>query len=423
MDVKKFLKNVDFSLNKKELDFLKRESAKVIRTLEESLKKRKINAQVFLGGSFAKGTITRSEDYDIDIFIRFEKKHDNLSELTEKSVKESAKVLGLEWDKLHGSRDYFRIKFDEKLMFEIIPVRKISNVSGAENVTDLSYFHVNYVKNSLSEKAKKDVGLAKKFCKSLRVYGAESYINGFSGYGLECLIIYYGSFEKMIKSIAKIKEREVIDIKKYYKNKEQIFMELNESKIRGPIVLIDPTWKERNVLAALDWESLRRFNEGVIKFMKNPSLDFFEVKDEKNIDIGFISNKFEGEGAHLILKTKKQTGDIAGTKLKKFSRFLDREISRFFEIKYNDFFYNGEDSADFYIVAKKKKEIIRNGPYVEDEKNAIRFRKSNKDTFSDDGRLYSRTKVDFSLRNYLSKIIKYEKERMKEMGISEFYLK
>src|SRR3989344_3827200 len=244
----KLLKELDFSVPTEEMNYLKSETEKIVRLLKKETGR---NAEVFVGGSFAKGTLTKSKEYDVDIFIRFSKNKDLSTEL-EKIVKKTAKVMRLNYTKLHGSRDYFRIAPSQKLTFEIIPVLKIKRVKEAENVTDLSYFHVNYIRKKLAANKRDDVGLAKQFCKALGVYGAESYINGFSGYALECLIVYYGSFEKMIRKLSLVKEKEIIDIARFYGKKSDVLVELNESKTAGPIVLIDPTWKERNVLAALN---------------------------------------------------------------------------------------------------------------------------------------------------------------------------
>ena len=43
---------------------------------------------------------------------------------------------------------------------------------------------------------------------------------------------------------------------------------------------------------------------------------------------------FDCNGSNLKLKTSKQAGDIAGTKLRKFSRFLERETGKYFDVKY-----------------------------------------------------------------------------------------
>ena len=89
--------------------------------IEKNRKSQKINAEIFIGGSEAKETMIKKDSYDIDVFVRFDKKYKEelLSDMTEKILK------GERAERIHGSRDYFKIKAKEGLFFEVIPVRKI----------------------------------------------------------------------------------------------------------------------------------------------------------------------------------------------------------------------------------------------------------------------------------------------------------
>jgi len=322
-------------------------------------------------------------------------------------------------EKMHGSRDYFRIYYSDKLTFEIIPVLRIKNVKEARNVTDLSYFHVNYVKRKLKGKAKEQLALAKKFFKANGIYGAESYIHGFSGYGLECLITDFKSFEKMLKELVKVKDKRIIiDPAGYYKKKEEVFFELNESKLHSPIILIDPTWKERNVLASLNWETFRKFQNVARKFLKNPSVEYFEKKEP---DVSKIKKK-KGEFLYIVLETDRQEGDIAGTKMKKFAGFLDRELGRYFKVLEKEFFYSGEGTkAELYLVLKTKREVLKIGPPLGRKKDVARFRKANKKTFVKNGILHACVKVSFSGKEFVKKWARSKEGRLKleGMGISK----
>ena len=100
----------------------------------------------FLSGEFCEEHYNKKDRYDIDIFVRFDKKYlkQNLSDLTEKIIGKANGKNKVE--RIHGSRDYFKIVVGKNLFFEIVPVLKINHPKEAENVTDLSYFHVNYAK-------------------------------------------------------------------------------------------------------------------------------------------------------------------------------------------------------------------------------------------------------------------------------------
>ena len=52
---------------------------------------------------------------------------------------------------------------------------------------------------------------------------------------------------------------------------------MNSSKLTSPIILVDPTYKQRNALAALSEETFEKFKQASKKFLKNPSIKYFEI--------------------------------------------------------------------------------------------------------------------------------------------------
>ena len=170
-----------------------------LRTLNAVL----VDARAILGGSGAKGTWL-SGNHDVDIFVLFDykkyaDKSGELSNLLEKYLKKAFPKAKIE--RLHGSRDYFQLSF-KGLMFEVVPILKISKAEQARNITDISPLHSAWV-NKHAAKVKDDIRSLKQFCKANNLYGAESYIGGFSGYVLEIVTAYYGSFEKVLKASQK----------------------------------------------------------------------------------------------------------------------------------------------------------------------------------------------------------------------------
>lgn len=424
--VKAVLNEIDFSIPNENLREIKDELGQILKKLKEEIRKSKTNADVFVGGSFAKNTITMGDEYDIDIFVRFDKSEKNISERLEKIV-EKIKDENKKMEKMHGSRDYFRIYKNRKITFEIIPVLKVKKPIMAENVTDLSYFHVNYVKRKMNSNRIKDLQLLKAFCKAQGVYGAESYIQGFSGYALECLIIYYASFENLLKAIVKLNlkknEKIVIDPDKKFKNKNEILIELNESKTLGPIVLVDPTWKERNVLAALSEKTLMKFQKAAKKFLKNPSKKYFEISKVDLDKMKDEAKKKKLEFIRIKIKTDRQEGDIAGTKIKKFANFLEKELEEGYKIKKSEFEYDLEQVGYLSLILDKRKEVIREGPPIEMKKAVKSFKRANrgfsKRIFKDKkkGKYYVKERVKKTARDFLNDWISDSKKLMNDMGI------
>ena len=115
---------------------------------------------------------------------------------------------------------------------------------------------------SLTGQMKNDVRLLKEFLKCHNVYGAEIAKQGFSGYVAEVLIWNFGSFESVIKKIAKLKRSQIIgDASK---------------KFDTPIVIMDPIDDKRNLAAAISTENIGKFVLVCREFLKKPSASFFK---------------------------------------------------------------------------------------------------------------------------------------------------
>lgn len=405
--------NQDLEKIEKSLDYFK-------ETIEKQIKKQKINAVLFEGGSFAKKTIIKKDSYDIDIFIMFPEKFrgQNISELTEKLLKEFKNV-----HLIHGSRNYFQIRNSKDFFIELIPVIKATDPKKAENITDLSYSHVKYINKKIkNQKTLDEIKIAKAFCYATKTYGAESYINGFSGYSLELLICYYKSFLNFIKAVVEYnlsKGKLIIDIEKYYKNKKDVLLDMNSSKLNSPIILVDPTYKQRNALAALSEETFEKFKQASKKFLKNPSIKYFEIQkwDLEKIKKEALKKKYEF--ILLELQTKKPKGAVAGSKLLKFYNHLENEIKKLFKIKNKGFDYNQENNAKCFFMAKKKNEIIKHGPFLKDKTNVKQFKKEHKNTFEKSGKIYAREKFGLTLKEFIENWKKKYQRKISEMSISE----
>lgn len=414
------------SLSNDEEKHIKGKAKEFVDNINKVIRKLKIKAQAKIGGSLAKNTLIKKQIQDIDIFVVFENEDDlkqgkffkildklNLRKLFSKSEKSELR-------KKHGSRDYFQILFSNartNLVFEIIPVLKISKQDlndraeiQERNITDFSLMHVDYVKKKIKENTKlaDDIKLAKSFCHACDCYGAESYINGFSGYALEILILHFKGFTKFLRELSKKKlqvkkNKIIIDIEKQFKNKGEILREINESKLLSPLIVIDPTYKFRNVTAALSYETFEKFLKSAEKFLKNPSKDFFQkqgvdIKKLKKFANRKNTKKYPVKFLHLKINTNRQEGDIAGSKMKKFFDFLCNELERKQqEVIAQKFSYSGQgQKADGYIVLKLQKEIeIGNVPA--NMKHAVKNFKSahkNEKVYRKKGRLYVKKKFD-----------------------------
>lgn len=373
-------------------------ASKFINDLNKDLKK--INAKAILGGSGAKGTWL--DLFDIDVFVRFnyskyKDKSDKLSEFLYPYLKAHAP------DRLRGSRDYFIIK-KENFSIEVVPILDIKDSKQALNITDVSPLHTDYVNKKL--KAKNDVKLLKKFLKTSGIYGAESYVQGFSGYVCELLIINYKSFNALVKSASKWQDKVFIDIEKFYKGKN-INIELNKSKLVSPIVIIDPVQKDRNAAAAISSESFIRFKEVCSAFLKNPSEKFFS---EQEININLLK-----KNNVVVQASTSGKHDVAGARLLKVFEYLKENVKNYgFKIK-SGWKYSDEKAVFWFSAKDIDPEVILAGPPLSMKTHVLNFKKKHKKVFEKSKVLYAREKRKFTrLKDCLDILIKtkYVTERV-----------
>ncbi len=382
-----------------------------LKKLNENLKNKKISAKAVFGGSFAKGTWLAG-DYDVDIFVKFALKHkdDDLSKLLASALKS--------WkpEKIHGSRDYFWVK-KNGIKFEIVPVLAINKSEQAKNVTDFSALHVAWV-NGNSKKLKDDIRLFKQFCKANRVYGAESYITGFSGHVVDILVIYFKGFLNLLKAAVKWNIKKKIVIDHYNKLKGKALMLLNKSKIQGPLVLVDPIDENRNAAAALSQEKFDRFLKAAKAFLKKPDVDFFTPKI---INVA----KLKADG-YVIVQAKpvKVKEAVAGGKLLQVFDFIKYNLKKFdFGVIDADWFWDKKDNALFWFKPEEKKlsdVAVHKGPPLKIKAAVKIFKAKYKKTFNKDDHIHTKIKREFQTPESLIKHLfkeKYVKERVVNISL------
>jgi tRNA nucleotidyltransferase (CCA-adding enzyme) len=367
---------------------------------------------VVLGGSGAKDTWL-SGNHDIDIFVLFKYamavKSKELADILAKSLRKA--FPGKKIARLHGSRDYFQLIYEGHTV-EVIPILKISNAEKAINITDVSPLHAKWVRKHARE-LKDDIRLAKQFCIAAGIYGAESYIQGFSGYVLEILIIHYGGFEKLLQAAGKWKVKQVIDTAKHYP-KNDVMFQLNKSKLGSALIVIDPVDKSRNAAAALSDEKFRIFKKKAAEYLKKPRENYF-VASKK--DIEYWKKK---KGTLVCMQVLPLSGkrDVVGAKLLKVYNYVRLGLEGF-NVKKSAWQWG--DEVKFYFVLEKNEipaEEIRVGPPAHLKDAVKAFKKKNKDCFNKQGRVHARIRVRFpQLHNYIENLLKdvYINERVKKI--------
>ncbi|MBR9702614.1 CCA tRNA nucleotidyltransferase, partial [Candidatus Woesearchaeota archaeon] len=386
-----------------------------LEELSEALAYEKIKAELVLGGSTAKGTWL-SGDHDIDLFVRFPSsyKDDAISDLLESALNrlpDSKNIL-----RVHGSRDYFQLKRGS-IMFELVPVKKITNPKNALNVTDMSSLHVAYVNEQIGDekKLRDDIRLTKQFCKAQRVYGAESYMNGFSGHVVDLLVLTYGSFRRLLQEATEWPEGMLV-LDPAGKHADPL-KHIDDSKL-GPLVIVDPVQPGRNAAAALSTEQYMRFKIAAQKFLKKPSLASFShtlltaERAKKKIA------RHKGKSIVYLAEALDGSDDVAGTKLLKAHEYILKRVSDngFTLANYDWEFDNKTRTAIAYIIVNEARlptTFEREGPPLSAKKNATHFkekhRKAKNKVVARDDRLYATIKQKHRTLSSLAKEVLSEK--------------
>ncbi len=385
--------------------------AQIVKEFTLNLNKNLKDAEAKVGGSIAKGTWLK-DNKEIDIFAMFDYdkyKDKGLSDILEKSLKAA---FG-KYKRVHGSRDYFQIGIDGYTV-EIIPILKLKKAEEAINITDVSMLHVGWVKKNIGNLAS-DIRLLKRFAQAHKIYGAESHINGFSGYVLEILTIYYKGFENALKEISTWKAKKIIDVNNVHKNVE---FALNKSKLESPLILVDPVDKNRNASAALGEGSYKKLIRASKEFLKNPSRDHFERrrfdlshlrKANKNLIVIEI-DAFEGKS------------DVIGCKIIKMHDHILRRLSEF-PIKKSGWEWDDPAKAYIWIVLEsmdlpETKKIT--GPPAEMKEATQDFKKKYGKIKEEKGRATATVKRETTNAAEMMKIIlkdEYLKDKAKRARI------
>lgn len=368
-----------------------------IKELNRLLKGASLSATAVLGGSTAKGTFLRG-DHDIDVFVRFDLRYASAS------LSDLLAPLLPSAERIHGSRDYFQLR-RHGYLFEVVPVLLVRRPEEARNVTDMSPLHVAYVVDAIRRDPAlaDEIRLAKQFCKSIKVYGAESYINGFSGHVLDLLIIRYGSFLKLLKRAARWGDLVVLDPAGHHVDPR---FSLNVSKRLGPMILVDPIQPQRNAAAALSRPSFERFKEAAQAFLEQPALKYFTIEPltPSRIKAEYARRK-HGFGMRtklIIFATEAHPGkdDVVATKLLKLHEHIVRLAGvHGFTVLDEGFEYDrGKRNALHYLVFKSERLSAtqeQTGPPLSSKADARKFRAKHADATERGGRLYAKVRRSY----------------------------
>ena len=326
--------------------------------VEKEIKKFPEVTGLEFGGSYAKSTWL-SKDADVDIFVRFKKS------TSEEKFEKISKKIGFESMKKfspyvrYSEHPYVEAKI-KNTKINVVPFYDVK-IGEWKSSADRSPFHTKFMKKSLTPKMRNEVRILKTFLKSNGIYGAEIAKQWFSGYVSEVLVLNFGSFENIIKSISGIKENHVIG--------------KASKKFDTPIVIVDPIDKNRNLAAAISDENLGKFVLVSRAFKEKPTVGFFKNKKST------ISKKHWENLLVIKFDFKIRSPDIIWGQIKRATSSLSTqlELGGFNVLRSNPYTDQQKEVYLFFLLESTKISEVysKNGPEFFRESSSKSFISKN----------------------------------------------
>ena len=332
--------------------------------------KRITRARVVLTGSVAKGTFLK-DTADLDIFVLFPRSiekiqfKEKIETIVKKAFPHEKQVLS------YAEHPYVRLFINGKRI-DVVPAYAITASSELGSAVDRSVLHTKFILQSVSKKQRDDVLLLKKFLRSAELYGAEIKVQGFSGYLCELLILRYGNFARAMRSMTKYKLPIFIDIRRFYKSKEEKIQAVR--RFSSELIVIDPTDKNRNVAAAVSIGSLKQCIRIAGLFIKRPSVRFFGVPKTFQEKIKQLKNSYL-----ISIKKPQIVDDVLWGQIRKLERLLIGFLKRH-DFQVRKIVIDAEKNIQIVITFKEneladKKLLI--GPGLKLKHNVTQFKKAH----------------------------------------------
>ncbi|MEM3832021.1 MAG: CCA tRNA nucleotidyltransferase [Thermoprotei archaeon] len=377
-DIIKHLKN-KVAPNEDEIFLVNTTINKVVNKLNDEIKRRNINAKVEVHGSIAHDTWLPG-DRDIDVFILFDP-----SVGKEKIVTEGLEIAKSAFPKYierYAEHPFITAHVDGFLV-DVVPAAMISDVSKLITAADRTPLHSRYLSSTLNDELKLHARILKLFMKNIGVYGAEIKVEGFSGYLVELLTVFYNGFPNFIKNAADWIPYKTVLPKEY------------ENVFNDPLVVIDPVDPKRNVASAVNLENMSIVIQASRELLKRPSLKFFIPPKPRILKKSLITS-LRKRGSHIVVivaNCPKVPPDILWGELKHSMKGIARLMENYEFRVVDSTCWSDENKiiALFYEVKELKLPKIKivKGPPISMRDSCEQFIASHENVWIRDSTLYA----------------------------------
>ena len=329
------------------------------------------DVEIGLVGSAAKGTALCG-NRELDIFILMPKSWP-LADMQKKGLTWAKKAMrGIKTELNYAQHPYLKAYIDG-IKADLVPSYKLSNFEQLGSAVDRSQLHTTWVNARLSEEGRDDVRLLKQFFKAQGVYGAQTRVEGFSGYLCELLIIQYGGFAPCLRAMRSWKMPHALD-PAHHHPEGAILKHFPTT----PLVVIDPVDSNRNVAAVVSRTSMSRAILASRSFLEKPSRSFF-FKEKEIHSPAKLRAMIRSRGTHtlvLFMPAPALVEDVLWPQLRKSAQSLVAILERAeFRVFGHYFYSDGKQALILFEMTDEKLPAVREavGPQVWLEKDVNAF--------------------------------------------------
>lgn len=239
-----------------------------------------------LVGSVARGTYLTNPE--IDMFVAF----------PPTTPRETLEELGLRLGdvledphRMYAEHPYTRGRF-QGFEVEVVPCYRLERPADRMTAVDRTPFHNRYLLERLDDRLRAEVRLLKQFAKGVGVYGAESRVQGFSGYLCELLVLHLGGFRGVLQAAVGWHPGVVLE------------PEVKAARsFPEPLVVVDPVDPKRNVASAVSLDQLATFVQASRDYLRAPSLEFFFPPPPRPPSRTQLAKRLRSRGTEILAVT------------------------------------------------------------------------------------------------------------------------
>lgn len=271
-----------------------------------------------VAGSAARETFLEDR-VDVDLFLLFPPEHTR--EALERDGLALAAHLVESPETRYAEHPYLRGRVDG-FFVDAVPGYEVADPAHPLSAVDRTPFHQAYLSSRETPELVAEIRLAKRFLRSIGVYGSEARTQGLSGYLVELLVLKTGGFRPLLR-----------EAREWSPPVRLRFDERSEPNVPAgtPLVVDDPVDPARNVASALSVRNLALLRLAAQEYLARPTEAFFTLRPAARLETEEARRRLRERSTHLLglsLRRPELVDDIVYPQLHKAERAIAEEATR-----------------------------------------------------------------------------------------------